>query len=94
MSMMIFSVLFFLGLFIMFFFILRGQETLLKTMRNELAQTRAKLHVLEIRMATLLGEDINPSVGMQDLQMPQQNTTPPKDDKLQLNLDPISEDKF
>ncbi len=87
MSMMIFNVLFFLGLFVMFFFILRGQDILLKTVRNELAQTRAKLHLMEMRLAGLLGEDISPPVEMQELNMAQKNE-PKQDDALRLNLDP------
>ncbi len=87
MSMMIFNILFFLGLFVMFFFILRGQDILLKTMRNELAQTRAKLHLLEMRVGTLLGEDANPPAALQDLNMeiakPDQ-----QDEGLHLSLDP------
>ncbi len=87
MSMMIFSILFFFGIFVMFFFILRGQDALLKTMRNELAQTRAKLHLMEMRLGGLLGEDITPPMSMQNLNMDLQEN-PIQDDNLHLNLDP------
>ncbi len=87
MSMMIFSTLFFLGLFIMFFFILRNQDILLKTVRNELAQTRAKLHLVEMRLASLTGEEVDSN--LQDLQMSTKNSSPtvPDDTKLELRLD-------
>ncbi len=90
MSMMIFNTLFFLGLFVMFFFILRGQDALLKTLRNELAQTRAKLHLMEMRLAGLLGEDISPPMSMQHLDIGTQEQST-NNDPLHLNLDPQEE---
>ena len=66
MSMMIFIFLCFAGLFVMFFFILRSQEILCKTMREELDQTRTQLRLVEARLATLLGEeDVAPPVQAQ-----------------------------
>ncbi len=95
MSMMIFSLLFFFGIFIMFFFILRSQEILLKTLRAELAQVRAKLHILEMRMAGLAGDDLNTDIDIKDLHMePQQSSMPNINDQtLELSLDPIEDKK-
>ncbi len=60
MSLMIMIALCFSGLFCMFFFLLRGQENMLKKLQNELIQNRVQLHKIETRLATLLGEDIDP----------------------------------
>ncbi len=87
MNTMIFYILFFLGLFLMFFFILRGQDILLKSMRNELAQTRAKLHILEMRVAGLLGDDMPHDTTVQKLNL-NPNEINIIDDNFQLNLDP------
>ncbi len=76
----------------MFFFILRNQDILLKTMRNELAQTRAKLNLLEMRLANVLGEDEISHIAMQDLNMDLQRQDV-HDEKLHLNLDPFEEKK-
>ncbi len=51
MSMMIFGTLFFSGLFLMFVFILFGQEKLIKQVRKEMEQQRAHLTLLEQRLA-------------------------------------------
>ncbi len=51
--MMIFSILFFAGLFFMFVFILFGQEKLSKQVRQELAEQRALVAALEQRLASL-----------------------------------------
>ncbi len=93
MSMMIFSTLFFLGIFIMFFFILRGQDILLKTLRSELAQTKSKLSIIETRLASLMGDDENSN--LQDLQLePQKNlSSPAQDTTLHLNMNPLDEKK-
>ncbi len=53
MSMMIFGTLFFSGLFLMFVFILFGQEKLSRQVRRELQEQRTKLQTLENRVAAL-----------------------------------------
>ncbi len=53
MSMMIFGTLFFLGLFIMFVFILFGQEKVVKTVRKEMEEQRAYMALLEQRLEGL-----------------------------------------
>ncbi len=50
MSMMIFGILFFLGLFTMFVFILLGQEKVIKVVLQELTHTRTQLAALEKRL--------------------------------------------
>ena len=57
MLMMLFIFLCFSGLFVMFFFLLRGQEAMHTGLKEELAQTRAQLRTLEIRVAALGGEE-------------------------------------
>ncbi len=52
MSMMIFGTLFFSGLFLMFVFILFGQERLIKQVRKEMEQQRAHVTLLEQRLAS------------------------------------------
>lgn len=51
MSLMIFVFLCFLGLFVMFFFILRGQEKIHAALREELAMLRAHMRQLESRIS-------------------------------------------
>lgn len=50
MSLMIFIFLCFLGLFVMFFFILRGQEKIHAALREEMAMLRAHMRQLESRV--------------------------------------------
>lgn len=51
MSLMIFIFLCFMGLFVMFFFILRGQEKIHAALREELAMLRAHMRQLESRIS-------------------------------------------
>ncbi len=53
MSMMIFGILFFSGIFLMFVFILFGQEKLAKQVRLELAEQRALVTILTQRVESL-----------------------------------------
>ncbi len=59
MPMMIFTTLFFLGIFIMFVFILFGQEKVIKQVNKELDTIRAQLEVVEKRLATQQQQTLN-----------------------------------
>lgn len=83
MSMMIMIALCFAGLFCMFFFLLRGQEIMLKKLRDELIQNRTHLHAIEARLATLLGEEVSPLPSNASTSMPNMHTSDANTQKLQ-----------
>ncbi len=56
MALMIFIFLCFIGLFVMFYFILHGQEKLLRLLREEVVRQRTALHAMEKRLAVFMGD--------------------------------------
>ncbi len=57
MSMMFFEILFFLGVFSMFVFILVGQDKVLKHVRKELAESKSRLLRIEAYLGELSGDN-------------------------------------
>ena len=89
--MMIFIFLCFVGLFVMFFFIMRGMEQTRGILQEENAQLRAQLRALETR---LLGPQETPEPHslahdpLDSLSMGDDTAEHPADNALELRFDP------
>lgn len=97
MSIMIFMFLCFSGLVVMFYFIMRSQEKFYESMRDEHAQMRVMLRVMESKLAELAGEtpdtparrqDETPTDALLNLSMNTDREPGGQDNGLELRFDP------
>lgn len=97
MSIMIFMFLCFSGLVVMFYFIMRSQEKFYESMRDEHAQMRVMLRVMESKLADLAGEtpdaparrqDETPTDPLLNLSMNTDRQADGQDNGLELRFDP------
>lgn len=98
MSIMIFMFLCFSGLVVMFYYILHSQEKFYESMRDEHAQMRVMLRVMESRLAELSGETPDAPVQQRrddisdepllSLSLNDDRRETPQDNGLELRFDP------
>lgn len=102
MSIMIFMFLCFSGLVVMFYYILRNQEKFYESMRDEHAQMRVMLRVMESRLAELNGETPDAPIQRQDdvsgdplinLSLNDDHRETPHDNGLELRFDPQDDNR-